>query len=261
VKSRERWEKQPVVGIEVFANDVVVNRRSFSKGNGQKSKRGEIMEFSEKARKRLAFIASNTEIEFQSMITLTYPDDYPTDGKTAKRHLYRFLAWVREQFTGVNYLWWMEFQKRGAPHFHILIDKQPDHNGKRWPGFQLDVALVWNDIVKGGHDHILAGTRSERLRSPEGARHYCVWYAQKRGQKAVPPLYRNVGRFFGYSKPVKPEAKFTLRCDWEQLKALLGDWDYIPDNEQDLYKVLFNTAGTVAINAVQCAMVLDYSTA
>lgn len=59
-----------------------------------------------------------------AMTTLTYPGDWLTvapDGKTAKGHLETFFkryerAWGTE-WTGV---WKFEFQRRGAPHFHLL---------------------------------------------------------------------------------------------------------------------------------------------
>lgn len=209
------------------------------------------MEFSNNARKRLAFVASNTQVNFVSMITLTYPEDYPADGRMVKHHLYRFLAWLRRKADGVNFLWWLEFQKRGAPHFHILIDLQPIQFGSTWPIFQLDVAGIWNDIVQGGYDHLRAGTRSERLRSPEGGKHYCVKYAQKMAQKAIPALYRNVGRFYGYTKSVRPKMIMQVTMSWQDIRSLLGDWEYLPDNEQDLYRVLYNTSGVVAPRVIQ----------
>lgn len=249
--STKSFNKGSVVGIEIYANDVIVRRQGRAGGQVDRKPRGEINMFSDNARKRLAFVASNTQVDFVSMITLTYPDDYPADGKMVKRHLYRFLAWLRAQSEGINYLWWLEFQKRGAPHFHILIDRQPIQFGSTWPVFQVSVARTWNDIVDGGYDHLRVGTRSERLRSPEGGRHYCVKYAQKMSQKAVPALYRNVGRFYGYTRPVKPKAIMSVATSWQSLRNLLGDWSYLPDKEDDLYKVLYNTSGVVAPKVIQ----------
>lgn len=56
--------------------------------------------------------------------TLTYGDTYPSPAM-AKGHLKRFCQAVERQYENagksVVILWRMEFQKRGAPHFHILL--------------------------------------------------------------------------------------------------------------------------------------------
>ena len=175
--SKNRHSLPPVVGLVLYANDTVVQRARQKTKPKPKPKRGEIMEFSDNARKRLAFVASNTDVNFVSMVTLTYPSEFPCDGKIVKRHLYRFLAWLKELMPGVNHLWFLEFQKRGAPHLHLLLDQQPANYGGTWPSFQFSVARTWYEIV-GSKDnkHLLAGTRSERLRTPEGGKHYCVKY-------------------------------------------------------------------------------------
>lgn len=59
------------------------------------------------------------------MVTLTYPggwEDVVPDGPTAKRHLRAFFRRIEHEF-GVQLvcIWKMEFQARGAPHFHILM--------------------------------------------------------------------------------------------------------------------------------------------
>jgi len=242
----------PVVGLVLYSNDVVVQRARQKSKPKPKPKRGQIVEFSENARKRLAFVASNTEVDFVSMVTLTYPADFPCDGKVVKRHLYRFLAWLKELMPGVNYLWFLEFQKRGAPHVHLLLDRQPAHYGGTWPSFQFAVANTWYNIVGSGDvNHLRAGTRSERLRTPEGGKHYAVKYAQKMAQKKVPGTMHNVGRFYGYSYPVRPKAKAIIPVSWQQVRVILGDWKYLPDEESELNKVLFNTSGAVAIKVVQ----------
>lgn len=252
---KKQFSLPAIVGLVVYSNDTVVQRARRKTKAKPKPKRGEIMEFSDNARKRLAFVASNTEIDFVSMVTLTYPAEFPCDGKTVKRHLYRFLAWLKELIPGVNYLWFLEFQKRGAPHLHILLDKQPVNYGGTWPSFQFSVANTWYEIVGSrDHRHLLAGTRSERLRTPEGGKHYCVKYAQKMAQKTVPDNFWNVGRFYGYSYPVRPKAKAIIPADWRQVRQILGDWKYLPDNETELNKVLFNTSGAIAVKAVQDAM-------
>lgn len=247
---KQEYKLPPVTGVVIFKNDVLV-QRARKNSRHVYGKRGEIMEFSEASRKRLAFVASNTEIDFKMMVTLTYPAEYCNDGRAVKRDFHRFLTWLREQCPEIEYLWFLEFQKRGAPHYHVLANVHPVEFGSSYPVFQVEVAQVWNRIVEGDHNHLLAGTRTEALRSPEHARHYAVKYAMKPYQKAVPALYVNVGRFYGYSGGVRPNPIAYAPITWGQLKDVLKDWPYLPDTETELHKVLFNTAGTVAVKVVQ----------
>lgn len=54
-----------------------------------------------------------------SMITLSYPKNYPDD-RTAKKHLDNFIKRINRFSFDFMYLWVAEKQKRGAIHFHII---------------------------------------------------------------------------------------------------------------------------------------------
>lgn len=176
--------------------------------------RGEITKFSENSRKKLAFYASNFAGAWKSMVTLTYARDYPTDGRVIKKDLNRFLSLIRKHLKYVKYLWFLEFQKRGAPHCHILLN------------FSYSVQLgrvlseSWSKTVIRGRDYDkkyinwvywfngesrkpkeTTGTQFwQNAKSEGGLSHYAVKYASKMEQKEVPSRYRNVGRFWGCSR-------------------------------------------------------------
>lgn len=90
-----------------------------------------------------------------AMVTVTYPGDWEAvapDGKTVKAHLrawkerYR-RAWG-EPIVGA---WKLEFQGRGAPHFHMLMAPPHGHARGRGAGaglaFRHWLSVVWADIV------------------------------------------------------------------------------------------------------------------
>lgn len=72
-----------------------------------------------------------------SLVTLTYGKDYPTD-HISKKHLDTFLKRCRRKFPKFKYVWVIEKQKRGAPHFHILT---PYFVDKDW------LNNAWNEIA------------------------------------------------------------------------------------------------------------------
>ena len=148
------------------------------------------------------------------MITLTYPITYPITGKESKSDLHAFLVTLGRYHKGVRYIWFMEFQERGAPHFHILLDqsKPPRREVRR-------MAEVWCNIVapvdwrysrlKDRQEFSLRDTceifnyRDEfwqNEKTPDGLAHYAVSYATKAYQKHPPDWYSLTGRFWGSSR-------------------------------------------------------------
>jgi len=59
---------------------------------------------------------------FLAFLTLTYPAVYTEDWRIWKRDIDVFYKWVVRTYTDIMVsLWHVEEQKRGAPHFHLLI--------------------------------------------------------------------------------------------------------------------------------------------
>jgi hypothetical protein len=56
------------------------------------------------------------------LLTLTYPREFPTDSDVIKRHLANFRR-ALQHIPDLKYsaLWRLEYQKRGAAHFHIIM--------------------------------------------------------------------------------------------------------------------------------------------
>jgi hypothetical protein len=235
-----------VVAVDLYERDAVVRRNGHAPPPADRT-RGEVTEFSEESRRRLAFVANNTAVEFRTLITLTYPRNYPHDGRTVKRHLRAFLQSWRRWTVGASYLWFLEFQRRGAPHVHVLTDyplpsrRTDKKNVQRW------VSQRWYDICNSGDPkHLVAGTRIERLRNRDNPGAYAVKYASKMEQKHVPKDYRNVGRFWGHTQDVKPEPIFHVPCTEEDIREALHDAPHAPPAHRPVYRVLYNQAARIA---------------
>ena len=159
-------------------------RQSKSSGGGRRST---VKELSYQSRLRMMRTARNMPT-FPNMLTLTYPSEFPADGKLVKYHWRLFREWLQRQGCTTGF-WFLEFQKRGAPHFHVFLPINVCHKS---------VARRWYEIVDSGDEkHLRAGTRIEALRNSEGAASYASKYATKCEQKEVPVDYQNVGRFWG----------------------------------------------------------------
>jgi hypothetical protein len=260
-----RFPIPPIRGVKVYKRDVVVVRGQGTPPRDPPT-RGDVVEFSRKSRQRLAFVAANTDVQFKTMITLTYPKDFPSDGQKVKANFHAFLEWLsRDLGARPSYLWFLEFQKRGAPHFHLLIDwslpliwreqrvtldghtvtrkrENPDAR-TAVKAFRFRVSAAWYRIVGSGDPkHLAAGTRVERVRKKDGAARYAVKYALKMHQKRVPQGYHNVGRFWGYSRDVVPKPVQELRVTEDDVRGTLEGWPYAPKEDQPVYSVLYGVA-------------------
>ena len=224
----------------MYNNDVVIIRTSREIVPDDRPTRSEICEFSSRARKRLAFIASNTPIEFETMVTLTYPKSYPTNGLAVKGDFSVWRKRYQRRFSD-SYLWFLEFQARGAPHIHYLTTTPAREIDKLW------LSSSWYEVVASGDQkHLLAGTRVEELRQ-KGA-WYALKYAGKMRQKKVPENYRNVGRFYGHSRDVAPQPIIDATGNLDEIFE--GHEGYKELLESG-YRVIFRSSGTVASNLIK----------
>jgi len=237
----------PVTGMLVYRGDVaVIKRSSIAMGPVTRGDRKKITRLTKKARTRLAFIALATPIEFHSMMTLTYGPTVPLDGEIVKHNLWTFLKVFRAKYKA-EYLWVIEFQRRGAPHFHIITTvPNVSQIDRVWMAATWLQCLGYGDLPfrDGGldDDEIEEGQKIwrvhthrsawENIREKDGGVHYMVKYATKTYQKTVPTAYQNGGRFWGcsynVSKKIAPIDEFT--ADEQAIRDTLesignGAWD------------------------------------
>lgn len=161
--------------------------------------RSTIHQFSAGAAVRMRRYLRECLAEYCNMVTLTYPGFFESDGSIVKEHLRRFLQELkryveRHKLDELQHsvFWFLEFQERGAPHFHLFTTQY----------FPKDfVSACWYRIVNSEDPrHLAAGTRCEALqRGRSGTISYASKYAAKQCQKVVPDGYENVGRFWGVS--------------------------------------------------------------
>jgi hypothetical protein len=169
------------------------------------------------------FKVAHALVEWKSLLTLTYGPNYPLDGGQVKRHLNAFITSMRRAYGSFDYFWFLEFQGRGAPHLHLgLTIENPsvadrDRVASIWsrliePEGILYCAGCWDldrpDFVFGGdtRDAVRRQHRRvetwENLREVEGAIRYVSKYVGKPTSKRVPQHYKNVGRYWGFSRGV-----------------------------------------------------------
>lgn len=123
-------------------------------------------------------------------VTLTYPAQYSDNPADWKNNLDNLASRLHRKFPQASFVWRLEFQKRGAPHYHLLVY-----------GIVLDLqttrawfARAWYEVVGSGDvKHLQAGTQADRCRDWRGV----VSYAAKYLGKLDAAEHENVGRWWG----------------------------------------------------------------
>lgn len=83
-------------------------------------KRGEISVFSAGSRYRLFRQMHQMKFETVTFVTLTYPAEFPVESEIYKANLKEWRRRFEIKYGDIQAIWRLEFQKRGAPHFHIM---------------------------------------------------------------------------------------------------------------------------------------------
>lgn len=201
--------------ISVFRTSVKVHRSVAYPKNPRPaaSCRGKIDSFSDKSRSRLKFVAGNCFPLMISQFLLSYgSDNIPLDGIHTHKHLARFLDAVRRKYPGSTYMWVLEFQRRGVPHFHVFFSFPPS------PEKHEFLARAWCRITKGGiHQYLVHRHENNFVKWNMKKGGYLCKYLEKAEQKYVPNNFENVGRFWGCSRNMVPSPDQWFFEDLEKI--------------------------------------------
>jgi len=238
----------PVTGVIVYKGSLDIVRSAVVEFPKPVSppKRGVVEGFSNRSLYRFLSLVIPNADKILSLLTLSYGVNYPISGKTVKAHLNRVLMGLRRRFEGLQYFWFLEFQRRGAPHFHIGLSvpmADVGYSGKLWLAslwaaictefdclyssfykrgdFSRGNCRVLNTVAAVKEQHLRRGVW-EDVRTSDGAARYVAKYASKGRQKDVPRVYRNVGRFWGVSSGFTRGDSIRLSCNESQAREFLA---------------------------------------
>lgn len=200
--------------------------------------RGRVYEFSKgsarRFRRELATVERQAFSE-ASLVTLTYPDAFPAPESHIiyKYHLDRFKTELRRYFerrgATASGHWRLEFQKRGAAHYHLLvygvgafrdldqllnIRKGETRRERRrrlrcFGRIEDDLCAIWFGIVGSGDPkHRRAGVTMEALETVGGGSSYMAKYAGKTDQTRPGDF---TGRYWGTMN--RPQIPRGRKCE------------------------------------------------
>lgn len=151
--------------------------------------------------------------------------------------------------TELSILWVMEFQERGAIHFHLWCSHFVGKNRLR---------LLWNRIINTPIETPSTDVRAWRAYSKSGLSCYVAKYANKQMQKTLPPelAEQGAGRWWGIigdvSRPLFVTTEITAE-DCEEFNKRAAELNYkhiqnewvrlyvVPENERDTLQKLLES--------------------
>lgn len=147
------------------------------------------------------------------VVTLTLPGkdvEICMDGRQVHRWRRSFLRrWRRRFGEGSAYAWKLEFQRRGAAHFAVVLPCPVNALASGAPdlvALRQWVALTWYEVVGSqSATHLRAGTQTAMIRDLRALRSYIVGELvkgkkSKEYQHVLPSDYTRVGRWWGVSR-------------------------------------------------------------
>lgn len=180
--------------------DLHHDKHHFSKNTPPKREAGDITGFSRKSRLRFLKMANRVDHENKSnpfFVTLTYPERYPVEREEYKSDLDTFLKRLKRAFGNLEYLWRLEAQGRGAPHYHLLIYFERDINLSL---FRKWVSKNWFEVAQRNWDikdekHLRAGTNCKHIKEYRQVVYYVSKYMSKEDDEKL----KDQGRYWGAS--------------------------------------------------------------
>lgn len=181
----------------------VQSKRIFSNAKATPLVRGLVTGFSPRSAHRMRDYLVSAVVDYKVMVTLTVPSWASFAGEPLFVKA-KFRSWVCKigRYLGArrgesfppheSLFWFMEFTQAGIVHFHVFLTS---FIAKEY------VAVSWYDSCGTGDSrHLLAGTRTEALKSGrDGMSSYAWKYASKNVQKNLPSNILAAGRWWGIS--------------------------------------------------------------
>jgi len=197
---------------------------------GLSTKGRDVKEFSRRSRTnlRLAMAAFPWEEAGArlALITLTYPEVFPMDGKVVRRHVKRFRERWRRAWGNPIGVWIREFQDRGAPHMHLYVGLPVSCSMEE---FEAWGSQAWYESVGSGdsrHRRWGFDVRPVAFGSVEqNVQRVCDYFwreSGKYGQKKPPEGFENLGCYWGCwgAKPHWETVGIPAR-EWFEIRRVL----------------------------------------
>lgn len=209
--------------VAVYA-DSVSARSGVKLPPGPGGRRAACRGFSSASRRRLIREMSRVRVGALQgyFVTLTYPSVWSDDWRRWKRDLASWRKRLLRKWPQIaGGVWRVEFQRRGAPHYHLIV----------WvsaplpPAFKLWLSRSWYEVVGSGDvKHLRAGTQLQALDSRRAVRLYVSKYVAKNANTVAPEAWGRNWGFFGQVDREEVIDYELTREEYVLLRRIVRKW-------------------------------------
>jgi len=177
-----------------------------------------------------------------------------------KEHLDKFLQFLRNYKHNFEYVWRLEFQQRGAPHFHIVLFPKLNYDYKLYYKWKRELPTFWRKTICNWDTSMqLYAVDIQKLDGKKNIFFYLSKYAAKESEVTVDNYH---GRMYGFSSTIKTnpiiDIEITLK-DFESLRRII--YTYMKGqyklNEQFENYLLFDPSIEILIPLSMMHIILD----
>lgn len=218
----------------------------------------DITRFSSQSRLRMLKLLAKINLNAYEDIyfaSITYSKSFPTNPKLIKRYFKNFQERLKYYLPQVKFVWRLEIQKRGAPHYHLILlfPKKIKGNGK--DKLKRLFNKIWVEFLKQNDEWSFKyGAKIQAMYNYKQLFYYVSKYAAKEEEINTE---KYTGRRWGYSDFIvlsKPLITITEKNFIEEFKNIVLKYLKNRGNLSKQFEDYFLTSPTLTI-------FLDLSTA
>jgi len=173
--------------------------------------RGEITGFSRKSRRRLIermIRLQSDRLSKPLFLTLTYHHAHEADDHEPQENLNAFLQACRRRWPSMEYIWRIEPQERGAPHFHVILWLRRQNGDFDTRQARSWITETWHRLADPTSiDHLRHGVEVREVDSHRQASYYVSKYcAKEEGEDS----WTYQGRRWGCSRSLPLKGEYTI---------------------------------------------------
>ena len=216
--------------IEIYNNSFVFNnsRIKMTLRVPPKRETEDIKAFSNNARRRFLLKLAHINLQVYKspiFVTLTYQNILPKDNRELKQHLNNFLQQMRRYRAKFQYVWRLEFQQRGAPHFHFVLFPLQNFKNKDVLIYKRFFQNAWRKAIGSWSEAMQL--YSVDVKATDGKRQVFSYLAKYTAKKSEVESTTYKGRFYGFSRELnlEPLLKAELTSyDLKQLRSIVLEY-------------------------------------
>jgi len=200
--------------VEVYSNCIVLKPSEQYKPNFDRkwTPRGNIKTFSKRSRFRLFATLAKIDNRLPRkplFISLTY--HYGHTKKDPKDHspLHNFLVQLRKFDNNIQFIWRKELQKRGAPHYHLIIFPSLPEDDHPDSGYIVHINTLWHQIADPkSRKHFEYGCKVTTIHSYREA---CIYLSKYIAKVDNDKQILEMGRHWGTSNNLPIKLLYSIK--------------------------------------------------